>query len=621
MSYFKHFHELNILLLIIGISSFQTNVTAQLTVDLNVGASDGVQNILMGGGVEVNNITFGGNESTQIGFFQCNNCGLGLSSGLILGSGNVQGAIGPNNTGNYSLGPPSGVDGFGDPDLQVLASNTINNAAILQFDFVPTGDEIAFDFVFSSEEYPEFVNSINDAFGFFLSGPGISGPFTNNAANIALIPNSTAPITINSVNHLLNNQYYVSNNNPAIHNVQADGFTTVLTAKATVECGQPYHIKIAIGDASDGSYDSWVFLKEGSFSSSPLEIGFEQPTLAPELGNAMFEGCEGAPITFYRPPCTFGDYVFDVSYTGTAINGVDFPELPTTITIPDGDESVVVILDPYDDDLEEEVENLLISIQMTLASGEVVDIEFEVLIYDHPPINVTIVADDNNVCPDTPVNLLAIPDNALGGESYLWSTTATTIGVEVSSPETATYEVTLMDGCGYEAKMEHTVDVLPYSGPLTVPESPFQLCTNAPTGAIFYGGIPPYTYEYDDSILQIIDNSGLLSSAIGVTTELTITDVCDNTANFIIDINVCDTDFPNIFTPNGDSSNPLFVVKGIEAFPESTLLIYNRWGKLIFESNNYRNNWSADEVADGAYFYIFKRSDGNDYSGSLTIQR
>lgn len=178
-----------------------------------------------------------------------------------------------------------------------------------------------------------------------------------------------------------------------------------------------------------------------------------------------------------------------------------------------------------------------------------------------------------------------------------------------------------MDGCGYEAKMEHTVDVLPYSGPLTVPESPFQLCTNAPTGAIFYGGIPPYTYEYDDSILQIIDNSGLLSSAIGVTTELTITDVCDNTANFIIDINVCDTDFPNIFTPNGDSSNPLFVVKGIEAFPESTLLIYNRWGKLIFESNNYRNNWSADEVADGAYFYIFKRSDGNDYSGSLTIQR
>lgn len=611
----------DVLLTTAGIFLLGGAVQAQLTVDGSVNAQDGVQNVLMGGGVVASNITFMYQEATQIGTFECNSCGLGLASGLILATGNITGAIGPNASGSFSVGPPSGIDGMGDPDLAVLAVNTINNAAILEFDFVPTGDEIAFNFVFGSDEYPEFVNSINDAFGFFISGPGISGPFTNNAANIALIPNSTDPVTINTVNDDVNSNYYISNNAPAIHNVQADGFTTVLTAFAEVLCGETYHIKIAIGDASDGAYDSWVFLEEGSFSSSPLELGFIQPTLAPEISTGMYENCGTAPLTFYRPPCVDGDYSFDIAYSGTVINGVDIETLPTTVTIPDGEDSFVLTLNPLADSEEEGIENLVFFTQMTLADGEVVDIEFELFVYDPPGLTAAITANDNNVCPDIPVNLQVNAENVVGGISYLWSSNETTQGITVSSPETATYNVTVTDGCGYTATTEHTVDVLSQLSPLRVPESVYRICTGIGTGAIIFGGFHPLTINFDDDVLDLVDGNGFYSNSTGALTDITVIDACGNTTTFTALVEPCDTEIPNIFTPNKDESNPRFRIYGVEAFPNSSLQVFNRWGNLIFESNNYKNEWSGIDEEEGTYFYIFKRSDGKEYTGYVLIAR
>lgn len=598
----------------------------QLTVDSSVNATDGVQNILMGGGVEAANIVFSGNEETQIGSFQCNGCGLGLVSGLILGTGAVTGAIGPNQDGGFESGPPTGIDGFSDPDLAVLADNTINNAAILEFDFVPTGDEIAFNFVFSSEEYPEFVNSVNDAFGFFISGPGISGPFTNNAANIALIPNTNNPVTINTVNPGVNSNYYIANHNPDdspanFYNVQADAFTTVLTAMSQVQCGETYHIKIAIGDASDGSWDSWVYLEEGSFSSAPLELGFVQPTLAPGVENGMYEDCGQAELTFFRPPCTFGDYVFDITYSGSVMNGVDMAMLPASITIPEDEDTYVLILDPINDNEVESVENLVFFTQLETAEGEIIDIEFELLIYDHPGLALAITADSNMVCPDVPVNLTATATNAIGGENFLWSTSQTSPSIVVSSPETATYNVILTDGCGYSVTADHIVDVLPFEEPLSVPDSASHLCTGIVSGPLIHGGIPPYSIVYNDTILDIIDLTSFFSNATYQVTAVTVTDVCGNTASFTLDIYPCDTTIPNIFTPNNDTENGRFQISGIESFPGSSLMVYNRWGNLVYESPSYRNEWSGEEQEDGNYFYIFKRSDGKEYSGYVMLVR
>jgi hypothetical protein len=178
---------------------------AQLTVSTGVlTPTQYVQNVLVGGGVTISNVTFTGDPS-QIGSFDGTATTIGIGPGLMLGSGDVNGAIGPNNDGSMSL-PMGGFMGPGDPDLYDIINRTSGttvsvDAAVFEFDFIPTGYTIKFNYVFGSEEYLEFAPpanpmGVNDAFGFFLSGPGIAGPFINGAKNIALIPGTTTPVTI-----------------------------------------------------------------------------------------------------------------------------------------------------------------------------------------------------------------------------------------------------------------------------------------------------------------------------------------------------------------------------------------------------------------------------------------
>lgn len=123
-----------------------------------------------------------------------------------------------------------------------------------------------FQFVFGSEEYPEYVNQFNDVFGFFINGPGINGPHSNNSKNIALIPGTNTPVSINNVNEGNNSEYFVVND---LDFIQYDGFTTVFTAESEVQPMQTYHIKLAIGDGVDHFYDSGVLLQASSFCSGP----------------------------------------------------------------------------------------------------------------------------------------------------------------------------------------------------------------------------------------------------------------------------------------------------------------------------------------------------------------
>jgi gliding motility-associated-like protein len=78
---------------------------------------------------------------------------------------------------------------------------------------------------------------------------------------------------------------------------------------------------------------------------------------------------------------------------------------------------------------------------------------------------------------------------------------------------------------------------------------------------------------------------------------------------------------PNSFTPNGDGKNDFFVIKGLEAFPDSRIMIFNRWGSEIYSSNGYVNNWEAANHPDGVYFYILELSNGEKLKGDVTIVR
>lgn len=225
-----------------------------------------VHDMLVSGGIQVYNVQFTGYPQSS-GTFS-GETGIGLSSGLLITSGKASLAIGPNNS--QGAGRNNGLSG--DADLSVLADDDTFDACILEFDFIPSTGNISLTFVFASEEYPEGVNANwNDAFGIFLSGPGIEGPFTNGAVNLAVLPGTAIPISVNTVNSDSNAVFFVSNWNPVVNNyTQYDGYTVVLTAEAAVEPLLTHHLKIAIADGGDRVYDSGLWIKEASFTDQLL---------------------------------------------------------------------------------------------------------------------------------------------------------------------------------------------------------------------------------------------------------------------------------------------------------------------------------------------------------------
>ncbi|MGG1676646.1 choice-of-anchor L domain-containing protein [Neobacillus sp. NRS-1170] len=217
-----------------------------------------VQNLL-GGGVTVQNVSFNG-AATATGTFTGGDGIIGFNDGIILSSGNISNVIGPNNFDGITAdnGTP------GDTDLNSLIPGySTQDATVLEFDFIPNNDIISFEYVFSSDEYNEYVNSVyNDVFGFFING-----------VNAALIPGTTIPVSINNVNGGSHSEFYLNNDltdGGGSINTEMDGLTKVLFVEVPVNKGVVNHIKMAIADAGDRILDSNVFIKAGSFKDEPI---------------------------------------------------------------------------------------------------------------------------------------------------------------------------------------------------------------------------------------------------------------------------------------------------------------------------------------------------------------
>lgn len=103
--------------------------------------------------------------------------------------------------------------------------------------------------------------------------------------------------------------------------------------------------------------------------------------------------------------------------------------------------------------------------------------------------------------------------------------------------------------------------------------------------------------------------------------EYVIPGLCGDSDEHDVFIVPCEIVIPNIITPNNDGSNDYLVFEDLEYFPGSQLSVFNRWGNLLFVSDDYRNNWDAFGVSDGTYYFILVRNDGVEYKGNLTIKR
>jgi len=459
---------------------------AQLTVTGGLTANDLAQ-MLAGPGITVSNATLTGAPDAAGSFGGTSN--LGMNTGVVLCTGPVTLAPGPNNTG--SAGQDNGQPG--NNQLDGLAGANTFNAVVLEFDFIPLSNSIEFDYVFGSEEYPEWVNSsYNDAFAFYISGPGIGG-----SQNMALVPGSGIPVTIDNINAGANAQYYVNNAGGAT--VQYDGFTTVLTASANVQACETYHLQIMIADAGDGVWDSGVFLEEGSLTSATVEI----TTTTATADSTAYENCSNATVTFTLSETISTDYVVNFNVTGTATNGVDFPTIPNTVTIPANSLSTSFQIEPVFDGTVEGIETVIIDVQTSVCGSDTI------LIYINDVTPVTVEAfGDTAFCGGTAM-LWAEAQGGAGNYSYNWSNGMVGDTIYVNPSTTTTYTVTSNDFCASTVP-EPTDDAIVTIDPTPVadagPDIPY--CAGDPVTLTGSGG---NFYEWFD-----ITNSSIVGNAATV---------------------------------------------------------------------------------------------------------
>jgi gliding motility-associated-like protein len=461
---------------------------AQIIVQNNVQTpTDLVTNVLAGTGVTISNVTFNTSVplanavQTQVGYFDATGTTFPIIEGLVMGTGDVQLAIGPNDS-------PGSTDNNGvatdpnDPDLALISPFVMNNEAILEFDFIPSGDSIVFNYIFASEEYHEYSTSnFNDAFGFFISGPGFAGPYTNGAENIAVVPGTTLPVTMNNLNNGLSNTgpcvncAYLVDNPTGSPDVQYDGHTVTLQAAASVICGEVYHIKLAIGDAGDTALDSGVFLEANSFSSNGVNV-----TIASATGSAAItEACDSAIVTFVRPEDA-DTSVLNITYTigGTATNGTDYPFLDGNVTFNIGEDSVQFYVTPSADGLTEGTETVEITVEIVNQCGDTIVTTATIEIIDPVPYNV-LTTDIDIDCPQTTVDVTATTDGGIPQLTYDWGIygTGQTVQVPGDIVGTTTYTVDVLDECGQPSTGTIDVTLTPAPEPtINFNQNTFTIC-------------------------------------------------------------------------------------------------------------------------------------------------
>jgi PKD repeat protein len=268
------------------------------------------------------------------------------------------------------------------------------------------------------------------------------------------LPDGVTPVTINNVGDASNTQYYVFNDNGSTYGtaIQYDGTTVVLTAAASVQCNQTYHIKLAISNVGDQAYDSGVFLEAGSFASDAVAV-----TVATVSGDTtIVEGCTDANFIFTRPIGQLDDtLMINYTITGDAVEGVDFNSLPDTIIFLPGEDSVIINLTPTQDGITEGFESVIITVEIINPCNDTIFSQGTIYIGEGPIINIT-ENDPTVLCATDSIPLFASASGGYAPYTYEWtdivgtpSGTGDTITGAIYQNGTVSYLVTATDNCNF----------------------------------------------------------------------------------------------------------------------------------------------------------------------------
>ncbi|MBC7693891.1 MAG: gliding motility-associated C-terminal domain-containing protein [Burkholderiales bacterium] len=447
------------ILLFIVLSFLFTKFYGQITTSVNPTIAQ-MQAALQGNGVVVTGLTLTcptgayalfSNGAAALG-------GANLNSGILLTTGTASNVAGPspNTTSNnlsYNSSAPGSTLG------NSLASGTTYDGCYINFLITPSCNTLSINYVFASEEYPEYVGtSFNDVFGFIISGPNPSGPAYSNS-NIALIPGTTTPVSINNVNATTNPAYYVS----APPGLEYDGKTTILSASAAVVPCSTYTMTIGVWDDGDGSFDSAVFLDVNGLSC------LNSPTITATPSPSTICGPQTVTLTAAGGIAS-GTYTWSAPPSGglTATTGTVVTANPTAST-------TYTLL--YSDI------NTCPGVPLTKTT---------VVTITPPPALPVSQSPSGSICSGQSVTLTA---NGSSG-TYSWSPGAslstTTNSVTVSSPTvTTTYSVTNTVGACVSNSVI-TVTVSPPSS-ITITPSLSTICVGQ-SQALSASGTGPFTW-------------------------------------------------------------------------------------------------------------------------------
>lgn len=358
----------------------------------------------------------------QVGTFTVtDDTDLSMDKGLVLSSGAVENIPAP--ASDFSAAFFGGIN-QSDDDLNYLSTISGNgsqsqDACIVELDVLAASEELTFEYVFGSEEYPEFVNStFNDIFAFLVSGPGIVGdPNISDQLNVATLPDGTF-IQINSVNHSSNWPYY--RDNELNQSIVYDGLTSdtlgikkSLTAVVpTIPC-ETYKLKFAIADRGDSSFDSGVFVSKINSGTPEIGVNYQSGI------DYLVEECVNVPdevvISFGNPISS--PQTYSIVIAGNAELGVDYDlTIPSTVTFETGTEIFTFSIIALTDNIVEGTDTIEIQLVRDFGCGSIVVSTIIIEIFDNVNVEILETIDTAIIC----ATAGCIPLEVSGADTYSW---------------------------------------------------------------------------------------------------------------------------------------------------------------------------------------------------------
>lgn len=659
---------------------FFGNISAQyISTNETYTAQQLVENVLINSGcASVSNVTvsggnFSGGEKSW-GYFNANGSSFPFEDGIILSTGKIANAPGPNTS---ILEDGNGIGWIGDVDLNVALniSNSLN-ATILEFDFIPLGEQISFDYIFSSEQYLTNPSpsqcSFTDGFCFLIKEAGSANLYEN----LAVIPNTNIPVKVDTVRGLgticpAANTAYFGGFNDIEHPTNFNGQTKTLTARTNVTPGVQYHIKLVIADEGNYRYDSAIFLKGSSFSigadlgpdrsfanQNPVcsneSISINGTSTGVQSYQWFFNGNpipgQNTGILSLNPPYNSaqnGTYSLSSTYSPTCITNDEividfFPQLvigQTSYTYCDNDgqqdgiRSVLLneIIPTLFPNLPANSQvNFYESASSTtpLSSFFQLTTPFQQTIYarinnnncdSNIPVTINVLVftdpitnDTVEICNSNEITLTA--DS--GYPTYTWNTGETSQSIQVSSP--GNYTVTI--GNANSCTKNKTITVVS-SEAATITNIITNDFSDNNTIEIVVTGNGDYEYSLNGTTFQ---DSPIFTQFYGIDFTAYVRDKkgCGLTTQEFSIIQI-----PAYFTPNGDGFNDTWQIKNLinRGLGQSIICIYDRFGKLLKQFSGSGEGWdgtfNGQLLPADDYWYTISNNNNLLKRGHFTLKR